>query len=112
MPAIETQTDTKTDNTKISIGAGSFWIEPLNGQNWLPWKWKILVILWDLNLEDIVTWQVLGYVTGKLPERLPLEGIEPWEQGWEGFTCVKVLVRRLIPLPQPLLLGVNACSPP
>ena len=55
MPTIDTQTDPKPENTEISIGGGSFQIKPLNSQNWLLWKRKMLAILGDLDLEDIIT---------------------------------------------------------
>ena len=46
-------TQTNTELT-ITIGSGSYCIEPWNSSNWLVWKRKMTAILCNLKLEDLI----------------------------------------------------------
>ena len=46
-------TQTNAEST-VTIGSGSYRIEPLNSSNWLAWKRKMTAILLDLELEDLI----------------------------------------------------------
>ena len=60
----------------VTIGSGSYHIEPLNSSNWLAWKRKMTAILCDLELEDLI-----------------VNGIpEPKEAGKPTATEAKVIV--------------------
>ncbi|KAF8222694.1 hypothetical protein L208DRAFT_1017636, partial [Tricholoma matsutake] len=34
--------------------SGSYWMELLKAQNWMPWKRRMLAMLWDLGLEKYI----------------------------------------------------------
>jgi hypothetical protein len=48
-----TNAESHRDST-VTIGSGSYRIEPLNSSNWLAWKRKMMAILCDLELEDLI----------------------------------------------------------
>ena len=62
--------------------SGGYQMEMLKASNWMPWKWQMLVILWDLGLEKYIV------ADAKLPELADRSKPTPEEletqKKWQG----------------------------
>ena len=61
----------------------SYWIELLKADNWMPWKRRMLAILWDQGLERYIkkTAELLKPTISGAPTKEEMEAIEKWSEG-------------------------------
>ena len=66
-----------------SSGLGSYWIELLNNDNWMPWKRRMLAILRDQGLEKYVakTAEAPKPIVAAKPTKEETDAIVKWQEG-------------------------------
>ena len=79
-----------SDNNHSS-GSGSYRIELLKGNNWMPWKQRILAILRDQGLEKYVkkTTELPKPKASDKPTKEETEAIDKWKEG-DVKACTRI----------------------
>ena len=74
-----------------SHSSGSYHIELLKGDNWVPWKQRMLAILRDQGLEKDVRKEVKPPTPVKPaePTKEELEAAEKWKEG-DARACTRI----------------------
>ena len=74
-----------------SSGSGSYRIELLKSDNWMPWKRRILAILRDQGLEKYIekTAESPKPKSSDKPTKEEMEAIDKWQEG-DAKACTRI----------------------